>query len=161
IAVVYCLFLAGLIVATFVDFEHFIIPDEITVGGAVAGVVCSVLVPALHRERTLPGAVQQSMIGLIVGAVVIYGILRIGKFLFGRQRIAFPSETRVVFTETALHLPDGAIPYEDVFYRASDTIVVQARIVELVDRCYKDVLVRLRPEGLQIGEETFNPDDVP
>ena len=37
IAAVYCLFLAGLITATFIDFEHFIIPDEITLGGAVAG----------------------------------------------------------------------------------------------------------------------------
>ncbi len=159
-ALVYCLVLAGLIVATFVDFEHFIIPDEVTVGGAVAGVVCSVLVPALHGQRTLPGAVQQSMIGLVVGAGVIYGILRIGKFLFGRQKISFPEGTKVVFTENALYLPDGPIPYEDVFYRASDTIVVQARTVELVDRCYKDVMVRLRPERLQIGEETMNPDDV-
>jgi len=31
--------LAGFIVATFIDLEHFIIPDEITVGGMVAGVV--------------------------------------------------------------------------------------------------------------------------
>src|SRR4026209_1849087 len=29
---VYALFLAGLIVATFIDFEHFTIPDEITIG---------------------------------------------------------------------------------------------------------------------------------
>ncbi len=161
LALVYCLFLAGLIVATFVDFEHFIIPDEITVGGAVAGVVCSVLVPALHGQSTLPGAVQQSMLGLIIGAVVIYCILRLGKLLFGRQKIAFEADTKVVFTETALYLPDGPIPYEDIFYRSSDSVVVHARTVELVDRCYKDVMVRLRPERLEIGEETFNPDDVP
>src|ERR1051326_3206968 len=41
LALVYCLFLAGLIVATFIDFEHFIIPDEITLGGCGAGGVCS------------------------------------------------------------------------------------------------------------------------
>src|ERR1041385_9016326 len=33
LALVYALFLAGLITATFIDFEHFIIPDEITLGG--------------------------------------------------------------------------------------------------------------------------------
>src|SRR5579859_4693300 len=36
---VYTLFAAGLIVATFVDFEHFIIPDEITLGGTAVGVL--------------------------------------------------------------------------------------------------------------------------
>src|SRR5262249_44257373 len=33
LALIYSLFLAGLIVATFIDFEHFIIPDQITIGG--------------------------------------------------------------------------------------------------------------------------------
>src|SRR2546430_8703853 len=38
LALIYAVFLSGLIVATFIDFEHFIIPDEITIGGMVAGV---------------------------------------------------------------------------------------------------------------------------
>src|SRR5271165_680146 len=42
---VYCVFLAGLIAATFIDFEHFIIPDQITIGGVVAGFVASLAVP--------------------------------------------------------------------------------------------------------------------
>src|SRR5688572_6339601 len=33
LALVYCLVLAGFIVATFIDVEHLIIPDEITLGG--------------------------------------------------------------------------------------------------------------------------------
>jgi prepilin signal peptidase PulO-like enzyme (type II secretory pathway) len=37
LALAYCVLLAGFIVATFIDFEHFIIPDEITIGGMVAG----------------------------------------------------------------------------------------------------------------------------
>ena len=48
LALVYCLFLSGLIVATFIDLEHFIIPDEITLGGIVAGFLCSAAVPAMH-----------------------------------------------------------------------------------------------------------------
>src|SRR5439155_25515467 len=31
----------------------------------------------------------------------------------------------------------------------------------LVDRCYKDVLVRLSPAALRIGEEKWDPDQVP
>jgi prepilin signal peptidase PulO-like enzyme (type II secretory pathway) len=33
IAIAYWIFIALVIAATFIDFEHFIIPDEITIGG--------------------------------------------------------------------------------------------------------------------------------
>src|SRR5712664_1439065 len=47
LAIVYCVFVAGLVVATFIDFEHFIIPDEITIGGMVVGFLASFAVPSL------------------------------------------------------------------------------------------------------------------
>src|SRR4051812_13030253 len=45
VVLVYCLVIAGFIAATFIDFEHFIIPDEITFGGIAAGILCSIIVP--------------------------------------------------------------------------------------------------------------------
>ena len=45
---VYVAFVAALIAASFVDLEFQIIPDEISVGGLVVGVIVSVLVPVLH-----------------------------------------------------------------------------------------------------------------
>jgi leader peptidase (prepilin peptidase)/N-methyltransferase len=58
-------------------------------------------------------------------------------------------------------LPDRAVPYEELFYRQSDTILLRARTVELVDRCYKNVVVRLSPSLLEIEEEKLNPENVP
>jgi leader peptidase (prepilin peptidase)/N-methyltransferase len=150
-----------LIVATFIDFEHFIIPDEITIGGMVVGVLCSLLVPRLHDQSSLLGALKQSLLGLGFGAGLIYAILRVGKLFFGRQKLELEGEAKIIFTETALLLPDKEIAYEDLFYRKSDTVALQARTVELVDRCYKDVLVRLSPGALQIGEEKLDPEQVP
>jgi leader peptidase (prepilin peptidase)/N-methyltransferase len=161
LALIYCLCLAGLIVATFIDFEHFIIPDEITIGGMVVGFVFSFFFPALHEVVSVPDALKRSLLGMGIGAGVIYLILRMGKLVFGRQKVPLPPETRIVFTETAVQLPDRAIPYEEVFYRRSDTIVLRARTVELVDRCYKDVVVRLSPTLLQIDDEKLNPEAVP
>ncbi len=161
IALVYCLFLAGLIVATFIDFEHFIIPDEITIGGMVAGFICSFLLPSLHHESSLTGGIKQSLFGIAAGAGIIYAILRAGKLLFGRQKLALAADTRIVFGETSLQLPDRDILYEEIFYRPSDAIALQARTVELVDRCYKDVAVRLSSSRLLIGEEKLNPEEVP
>jgi leader peptidase (prepilin peptidase)/N-methyltransferase len=104
---------------------------------------------------------KQSVFGIAVGAGLIYFILRVGKLLFGRQRLALPANTKDVFSETAVHLPDKDIPYEDLFYRKSDVIAMQAHIVELVDRCYKDVLVRLSPKRLRIGDDELDPEAVP
>jgi leader peptidase (prepilin peptidase)/N-methyltransferase len=161
LALIYSFFLAGLLVATFIDFEHYIIPDEITIGGMVVGFICSFLVPSLHGVTSLTTAMKRSLLGMAVGAALIYGILRLGKLVFGRHKVPLPPDTKIVFTETAVQLPDRVIAYEDLFYRKSDAIIVRARTVELVDRCYKDVLVRLSPASLRIGDETLNPEAVP
>ena len=72
-------------------------------------------------------------------------------------------DTKIVFTETSVHLPDREIPYDELFYRQSDVIALQARTVELVDRGYQDVMVRLalRSGWLEIGGERLNPENVP
>jgi leader peptidase (prepilin peptidase)/N-methyltransferase len=161
VALVCCLVLAGLVAATFIDFEHFIIPDEITIGGMVVGFICSFFFPALHHVASVEDSLKESLLGMVAGGGIIYLILRIGKLVFGRQRVKLPAEARIVFTENGIELPDKSVPYEEVFYRQSDTIVMRARTVELVDRCYKDVTVRLSPELLRIEEERLNPETVP
>jgi leader peptidase (prepilin peptidase)/N-methyltransferase len=161
LALVYAVFLAGLIVATFIDFEHLIIPDEITLGGMAVGFVASFFIPALHGASALNVGMRRGFIGAIVGAGTVYAVLRLGKWMFGRQRVKLPVETKIVFSETAVHLPDKTISYEDLFYRQSDVIVLHAHTVELVDRGYQDVQVRLSPSALEIGEEKLNPEEVP
>jgi leader peptidase (prepilin peptidase) / N-methyltransferase len=161
LALIYCLLLAGFIVATFIDFEHFIIPDEITIGGIVVGVVLSALVPELHGVARRAAGLRQSLLGALVGAGIIYTILRLGKLLFGRQRFVLQPGSRVIFTEHALLLPGQEIPYEEIFYRKTDAIELQAQQVELIDRCYAQAPVRLTPRTLEISGDTFNPESIP
>ncbi|HEY1170049.1 MAG TPA: prepilin peptidase [Verrucomicrobiae bacterium] len=160
VAIAYCLLLAGFIVATFIDFEHFIIPDEITFGGMGAGLVASILVPEMHQAASRPESLFRSMLGLGVGAGVVFAILKFGKLLFGREKLAFPESSKLIFTETHLHLPDEERPFEDIFYSESDTIVLEAKHVELIDRCYSNVTLRLSPKLLIIGKEEFDPSQV-
>ncbi len=161
LALVYAVFIAGLIVATFIDFEHLIIPDEITLGGMAVGFIASFFLPSLHGAGTVAMGLGRGFMGAIVGAGTVYAVLRLGKWLFGRQRLKLPAETKIVFSDTAVHLPDKEIPYEDLFYRHSDVIVLHARTVELVDRGYQNVRVRLSPSTLEIGDEKLKPDEVP
>jgi leader peptidase (prepilin peptidase)/N-methyltransferase len=72
-----------------------------------------------------------------------------------------PAESRILFTETSVRLPDKELPYEELFYRNSDVVSIRARRVEMADRCYLDVLVRLSPTLLRIGKDEFNPEEVP
>jgi leader peptidase (prepilin peptidase) / N-methyltransferase len=160
LALVYAIFLAGLICATFIDFEHFIIPDEITLGGIVVGFAASFMLPSLHGADSFKTGMWQGALGILVGAGVIYAVLRLGKLMFGRQKLKLPPDSKVIFTETAVCLPGQEIPYDEIFYRKSDVIVLSARMIELVDRGYQDVTLRLSPSALQIGDEKINPDDV-
>jgi len=160
VAIAYAVLLAGFIVATFIDFEHFIIPDEITFGGMGAGLIASILVPELHQVANRPEALFRSMVGLVVGAGVVYAILKFGKILFGREKLAFPENSKLIFTETHLHLPDEVRPFEDIFFNENDTIVLEASKVEIVDRCYQNITLRLSPKSLQLGEDKYDPLEV-
>lgn len=160
LAVTYGVLLAGMIVATFIDFEHYIIPDEITIGGTVLGLILSLFCPVLHGQATMGASFWQGLVGAGVGWGIVYGIVRLGKLMFGRQRLELPVDAKIVFSESAVHLPDKDIPYEELFYRASDEIVLQARTLELIDRCYFNVKVRLSPKRLRIEDEEFEPEAV-
>ncbi len=157
LALVLSIFVAGLIVATFIDFEHFIIPNEITLGGTVAGILISAGLPILHGAQSRAESFALAIFGAGFGAGLVYAVLRLGKLLFGRHKMKVPDDTRVIFSETSFFLGDREIPYEEVFYRKSDMILLQAKTVELVDRSYRDVAVRLSPSLLQIGDEKLDP----
>ncbi|MCP5515756.1 MAG: prepilin peptidase [Verrucomicrobiales bacterium] len=161
LALAFAVFLAGLVVATFIDFEHFIIPDEITLGGAGAGFVFSFLVPALHDAASPVASLQRCFLGAGLGWGLMYGVLRLGKMLFGRERLRLEPGTKVHFGEESLRLPGREVAYDELLYRDQDAIVFQARTLELVDRGYRDVQVRLSRNALEIGDETFDPEAVP
>ncbi|NQT95529.1 MAG: prepilin peptidase [Candidatus Omnitrophica bacterium] len=85
LTIVYTVFAALLIVATFIDFELQIIPDEITYGGMILGLILSFAFPDLHKAISRPQALLSSFIGLIVGGAIIYAIAWIGTIIFKKK----------------------------------------------------------------------------
>jgi leader peptidase (prepilin peptidase) / N-methyltransferase len=160
VALAMCTLVSGLLVATFIDLEHFIIPDEITFGGMGVGMVFSFLLPAMHGAKDSVDSMKAGFWGLAIGGGVVYAVLRGGKLLFGKQKIALEPDSKIVFGETGLSLPDQEILFEDLFYRNSDVIRFHAKTLTLLAKTYTDVEVSLSPILLKVGDEEFKPEEV-
>ena len=85
----YMLVTGGLILATFVDLEHMIIPDRVSIGGMLAGLVLSAAVPSLHGEIRALDGVTASMIGLATGAGSLWLVAVFGKMAFKKDAMGF------------------------------------------------------------------------
>jgi len=81
----YLVMVSGFIVATFVDFEHRIIPDEISIGGMIVGVAFSLIIPQLQGTHSPFLGVGLSLLGLLVGGGSIYLMGVIGDFVFKKE----------------------------------------------------------------------------
>jgi hypothetical protein len=86
-----------------------------------------------------------------------------------RGRLDLPANTNVDFSQTPLTLPDHEIPYEEIFYRASDQVEIEAAAVELMlvepaedvhARRFEVVSIRLSPKRLLIGNASCDPGQV-
>ncbi len=101
LVLVWVIVLSGLVVATFVDFDHFEIPDQISIGGMYFAPVVSALIPKLHAHSAVAqyfagdGAViwwhslASCFAGMAVGAGILYGIGWIGSKLYGVDAMGF------------------------------------------------------------------------
>ena len=65
---------------------------------------------------------KQSFFGALVGGGLVYGVVLLGKLMFGRQHVELAPGTKISFGETALRYGDTEVPYEEIFYRRFDTI---------------------------------------
>src|SRR5881394_4613622 len=83
IAIAYWVFIALVIAATFIDFEHFIIPDELTIGGALAGLISSIAVPQLMNTDRRLIALLISVGSAAMGYALLWLVLEGGKIIFG------------------------------------------------------------------------------
>jgi len=99
VAIAYWIFVSFLIIGTFIDFEHFIIPDRVTIGGTVAGVACSLLVPALMQTDSRMAAGVRALLAAALGYVILWIVLEAGKIAFGRKRIQFQAPTPFMWTK--------------------------------------------------------------
>jgi len=81
----YSLMACGLIIATFVDFEIREIPDQVSVGGLMAGLAASFLFPSLLDAPDRLHGLLYSFLGALAGGGSIYIMGFLGELIFRRE----------------------------------------------------------------------------
>ena len=85
----YIFFTSALILGTFVDFDHLILPDRVTIGGMIAGPVLSFAFPSLHGQTDRLPALLHSLGGLALGFGILWLVSTVGRFVLKREAMGF------------------------------------------------------------------------
>jgi leader peptidase (prepilin peptidase) / N-methyltransferase len=164
VAIAYWVFASLLIVGTFIDFEHFIIPDRVTIGGVFAGVVCSVTVPALmHADSPLAAGVR-ALLAAALGYVILLIVLEAGKIAFGRKRIRFDAPTPFTWTKRGddadFVVGTEESLWSDHFAREKDRLLPQCDEVRVDNHRYGNVTLDFRYDRVTVEGSVLMLDDV-
>lgn len=129
VAIAYWVLVSLLIAATFIDFEHFIIPDEITLGGVAAGVLASLIVPELMMTDERWRSVLTSLASAALGYGVLWVVLQGGKLAFGKKRIQLDAPTLFTWTRTGedadFVVGEEKGLWSDNFARETDQLILE------------------------------------
>jgi leader peptidase (prepilin peptidase)/N-methyltransferase len=156
-AISYWIFVSLLIAATFIDFEHFIIPDEITIGGTVVGVVASFAVPELMNTSSHVRAVITSALSAALGYVVLWVVLEAGKKVFGKKKIRLDAPTPFTWTrkgdDADFVVGEEQGLWSDYFARESDQLILHCDKAIVGDRYLGAADLRFNYDRVNLGSE--------
>jgi leader peptidase (prepilin peptidase)/N-methyltransferase len=160
LAPVFWIFLSLLVAATFIDFDHMIIPDEITLGGAAAGMICATLLPGLLGEAVWWRGLIWSAVGASCGYFTLWGVVELGKFAFGRRKLTPPEPMPLEISgsdeEPELLLGEDRLPLAEFFCRESDRIEAEVASFEINGELLGAGRLAITPSLLSHGERVWS-----
>lgn len=164
IALAYWIFVCLIIVATFIDFEHFIIPDQVTIGGTIAGLIASVLVPELMNTDSRVAALVRSALGAALGYLALLVVLEAGKLAFGKKRIRFDSPTSFSWKrhgdDAVFIVGDERSLWSDHFARETDRLLLSCDEVKMDERAYQHLTLEFHYNRVRLGSDQTMLDDL-
>jgi leader peptidase (prepilin peptidase) / N-methyltransferase len=157
VAIAYWVFVSLLIAATFIDFEHFIIPDEITIGGTIAGVLASLAVPELMDTTSRGRAVIVSVLSAALGYVVLWVVLEAGKKVFGKKKIRLDAPAPFSWIrkgdDADFVVGDEQGLWSDYFARETDQLILHCDEAIVGGRNLGAADLRFHYDRVNLGDE--------
>jgi leader peptidase (prepilin peptidase)/N-methyltransferase len=164
VAITYWIFVSILVVATFVDLEHFIIPDQVTIGGTIAGIVASFAVPELMTADSRIAAVVRSVLAAALGYVILWLILEAGKIAFGKKRVRLDGPTPFSWTRVGddadFIVGEEKSLWSDHFARETDRLLMHCDEAKVDHRQFASASLDFRYNRVRVGPEEFVLDSV-
>ena len=160
LALPYWILVSLFVVATFIDFEFFIIPDEITWGGAVAGIILSLAFPTLMGTDSHVLGLLWSAFGAALGYGTLWAVVELGKKAFGKKRLQFEKPEPFSWIrqgdEAELVVGEDKQVWSDMFSRDSDRLLVRAPWVQVDGKRLENVSLEFHYERVRIGAKTWD-----
>ncbi|MDQ6912136.1 MAG: prepilin peptidase [Verrucomicrobiota bacterium] len=162
IAIAYWILVALLIAATFIDFEHFIIPDEITWGGVAAGALASLIVPELMETNQRLIAILYSLGAAALGYVLLWGVLEAGKLAFGKKRIVLDAPIPFSWTrkdeDADFVVGEERSLWSEHFARERDQLILECDEAEIDGRVLGKTTLRFHYNRAAFDHEELSLD---
>jgi len=163
-AIGYWIFVSFLMVGTFIDFEHFIIPDRVTIGGIIAGIIASVTVPTLMDTDSRLAAGVRSMLAAALGYAILLIVLEAGKIAFGRKRIRFDTPTPFTWTkredDADFVIGSEQSLWSDHFAREKDRLLLQCDEAKIDYHAYGNATLEFHHDRVAVEGNKFALDKV-
>ena len=163
-ALTYWVFISLVIVATFVDFEHLIIPDQVTIGGAIAGFIASLAVPELMNTDSRIAAAVRSLLAAGLGYLILLVVLEAGKVAFGKKRIRLDTPTLFAWTRQGDDA-DFAVGSErslwsDYFAREKDRLLLHCDEARIDNHSYGNTVLHFYYDRVAVENDVLSLDQV-
>jgi leader peptidase (prepilin peptidase)/N-methyltransferase len=164
IAIAYWIFISLVIVATFVDFEHFIIPDQVTIGGTIAGVMASFLVPELMNTDSRIAAAIRALLAAALGYLILLIVLEAGKLAFGKKRIHLDAPTPFTWTrqgdDADFVVGSERSLWSDYFAREKDRLLLHCDEAKIDNRSYGNAVLQFHYDRVAVEGDVLTLDHV-
>ena len=157
------IFVSLLIVASFIDLEHLIIPDEITIGGMIGGCMASFILPQLMRVESRWIALFYSLTSALAAYLLLWIILELGKKIFGKKRLRWKEPLILELFKDGeiffLRLGEEVLPLLELFSRACDSLRAEATTCTIAQKEYSSQALTIDAQYIAIAGNKWRLDN--
>lgn len=137
LAIAYTGLIILLAVGSLIDIDQFIIPDTVTLGGTLLGLVLSLFIPGLMQQESNVQSLLWSALGAVFGGGMLWVVVELGKRVFGKKSLTFPQAAELKWTrfgdDASLQIGDDKLKWSEIFARESDMLHVYLKSSLVVD----------------------------